>query len=73
MDGGSEDHAHPFRKVLKTLLVGLATVIPILGTGWIIVLVFRLLHRLGEGLISLVLRWLNRLRGRTPGGEGSGN
>jgi len=55
---------HPrVRRVVKPFLAGMATVIPILGTGWLVVLVFKLLHRIGLSIIESILRGLNQLRG----------
>ena len=51
------------RRVMKLLLAGMATVIPILATGWIVVMVFKLLHRIGLAIINAVLKSLNALRG----------
>lgn len=55
--------ATPFQRLIKPFLVGLAAIIPIVGTGWILVLVFKLLHRMGLSFIGWVLRVLNELRG----------
>lgn len=54
---------HRVRKALKPFLAGMATVIPILATGWIVVLVFRLLHKIGLAIINRFLDFLNWLRG----------
>ena len=54
------------RTALKPFLAGMATVIPILATGWIIVLVFKLLHHIGRAIINFVLSGLNALRRATP-------
>ncbi len=51
------------RRVVKPFLAGMATVIPILGTGWLVVLVFKLLHRIGLSIIESILSFLNGLRG----------
>lgn len=54
------------RKILKPFLAGMATVIPVLATGWIVVLVFRLLHKIGLAIINGVLNTLNWSRGIKP-------
>jgi len=60
----SRDSKHPrIRKAIKPFLAGMATVIPVLATGWIIVLVFRLLHQVGLAIINGILNTLNTLRG----------
>ncbi len=60
---------HPWvRKIIKPFLAGMATVIPVLATGWIVVLVFRLLHKIGLTLINSLLEALNTLRS-TPNGS----
>ncbi|MDA7930910.1 DUF502 domain-containing protein [Akkermansiaceae bacterium] len=62
--GETVESKHPrVRQVLKPFLAGMATVIPILATGWIILMVFKLLHRIGLAIIDLVLKGLNFLRG----------
>jgi len=54
----------PFvRRIMKLLLAGMATVIPILATGWIVVMVFKLLHRIGLAIINTILKSLNAVRG----------
>ena len=59
---------HPFiRKALSIFLAGLATVIPVVGTVWLIYLIFKVLLVVGEKIIVAVLRMLNFLRG--TGGE----
>ena len=65
--GQARDSRHPrIRMALKPFLAGMAAVIPILATGWIIVLVFKLLHRIGRAIINLALSGLNTLRSATP-------
>lgn len=62
--GQPAEPKHPgVRRVLRPFLAGMATVIPILATGWIVVMVFKLLHRIGLAIINLVLKTLNTLRG----------
>jgi uncharacterized membrane protein len=62
--GRPREAKHPrVRKTLKPFLAGMATVIPVLATGWIVVLVFRLLHKIGLAIINGFLKLLNSLRG----------
>lgn len=58
---GTEQAAKTVKSWLRPFLVGFATVLPILGTGWVLVLVFKLLHRLGLGFIEWILRMINQL------------
>ncbi|MEN8693847.1 MAG: DUF502 domain-containing protein [Akkermansiaceae bacterium] len=51
------------RAILKPFLAGMAAVIPILATGWIVVLVFKLLHRIGLSIINAILDVINTMRG----------
>lgn len=61
--GPPSEPKHPgVRKVLKPFLAGMATVIPLLATGWIVVLVFKILHKIGLAIINGVLKLLNSLR-----------
>ena len=58
--GQPREAKHPrVRKTLKPFLAGMATVIPVLATGWIVVLVFRLLHKIGLAIINGFLKSLN--------------
>ena len=61
--GPREVGSHGIRAILKPFLAGMAAVIPILATGWIVVLVFKLLHRIGLSIINAILSFLNTLRG----------
>lgn len=62
--GQPREAKHPrVRKVIKPFLAGMATVIPVLATGWIVVLVFRLLHKIGLAIINGFLDAINTLRG----------
>jgi len=62
--GRPRETRHPkIKKVLKPFLAGMATVVPILATGWIVVLVFHLLHKIGLTIIIGILKGLNLLRG----------
>lgn len=62
-DQSTEAKPSRVRAVLKPFLAGMAAVIPILATGWIVVLVFKLLHRIGLAIINAILSGLNALRG----------
>ena len=59
------------RAIVKPFLAGMAAVIPILATGWVVVLVFKLLQRIGLAIINSILSFLNHLRGvkRDEAGE----
>lgn len=62
--GQPREARHPrVRRAVKPFLAGMATVIPVLATGWIVVLVFQLLHKIGLAILNGVLRWLNWMRG----------
>jgi len=55
---------HPvIRRALSIFLAGLATVIPVVGTVWLIYLIFKVLLVVGEKIIEWILRMLNFLRG----------
>ena len=66
-DEPTESKSSRVRAILKPFLAGMAAVIPILATGWIVVLVFKLLHRIGLSIISAVLDALNAMRGVSRG------
>ncbi len=71
MDGdhkhGGEVPAHPgIRKAFSTLLAGVASVVPVLATAWLLVVIYRILGQLGGGIIAGVFRLLNWLRGVAP-------
>ncbi len=54
---------HPrIRKVMGLLLTGFAAVIPIVGTIWLMVMVYKVLMRVGDELIKLCLKGLNMMR-----------
>ncbi|MFT7172891.1 MAG: putative membrane protein [Paracoccaceae bacterium] len=68
--GQPREIKHPHvRKAIKPFLAGMATVIPVLATGWIVVLVFRLLHKIGLAIINGFLTTLNTLRGTKQGSQ----
>jgi uncharacterized membrane protein len=55
---------HPFiRRALGIFFAGLATVIPVVGTVWLIYLIFKVLLAVGEWIIGIVLSVLNYFRG----------
>ena len=59
---------HPLiRRWFSRLLAGLAAVIPILGTVWLLYFVYRILFRVGEKIIDWVFRLFNFARGVDPG------
>jgi len=65
-DAGSAPHAtrHTgIRKAFSTLLAGVASALPVLGTIWLLVLLYRVLRNLGDGIIDSLFRALNTLRG----------
>ncbi len=63
LPGSSKLPRHPkLRRLINIFLAGLAAVIPILGSGWLLVLVFKVLHNIGVGIINGVLVGLNALR-----------
>ncbi|MCP5535256.1 MAG: DUF502 domain-containing protein [Akkermansiaceae bacterium] len=54
---------HPrIRKVMGLLLTGFAAVIPILGTIWLMVVIYQVLMRVGDEMIKLLLKGLNLMR-----------
>jgi len=59
----SHSARHPTLRWLRNVfLAGLAAVIPILGTVWVLILVFRGLHTIGVAIINAVLSALNAIR-----------
>ena len=54
---------HPrIRKVMGLLLTGFAAVIPIVGTIWLMVVIYKVLMRVGDEMIKFALKMLNLLR-----------
>lgn len=49
------------RSLTKFLLAGLAAVIPIVGTLWILIFLYKILMRVGDEVITLILKLLNTL------------
>ncbi|BCX49463.1 hypothetical protein HAHE_33710 [Haloferula helveola] len=63
---------HPgIRKAFSTLLAGVASVVPVLATVWLLVLVYKILGDLGNSIIAGVFRFLNWLRGVHPEAPGA--
>lgn len=54
-------HPH-IRKVMGLLLTGLAAVVPIVGTVWLLVVIYNILMRVGDEMIKLCLRGMNMMR-----------
>lgn len=60
--GSMPPSKHPrLRKTMGLLLTGLAAVIPIAGTIWLLVAIYKILMRVGDSLIGLCLKGLNLL------------
>jgi uncharacterized membrane protein len=55
-------HPHPWLRVSKLTLTGVATVVPLVGTIWLLFIIIRMLMRGGQTMVNFV--WRN-LRGRT--------
>ena len=53
-----------FRRVMGLLLTGLAAVVPIVGTIWLLVLIYKILLRVGELIIDKLMVLLNGIRWR---------
>jgi len=54
---------HPkIRRVVGLLLTGLATAIPVIGTIWLLVVIYRVLLRLGDVIIHRIFMIFNGLR-----------
>ncbi len=55
---------HPFlRKVMGLLLTGLAAVVPIVGTVWLLVVIYKVLMKVGDEMLQGALRVLNFVSG----------
>ena len=52
-------------KLTKFLLTGLAAVIPIVGTLWLLIVIYKVLMRVGDEMIKALLKCLNLLRSGT--------
>ncbi len=54
---------HPvLRKLVGFLLAGLAAVIPTLGTVWLLVIIYKVLMKVGDGMLGMLLKGVNLLR-----------
>lgn len=57
------------RRAFSTLLAGVASVVPVLATAWLLVMIYQILGDLGGGIIAGVFHFLNWLRGVDPESE----
>ena len=54
---------HPYiARVMGLLLTGLAAVVPIVGTVWLLVVIYKILMRVGDEMLKLALKGLNLMR-----------
>jgi len=54
---------HPrLRKVMGHLLTGLAAILPVMGTIWLLVLIYKVLLKVGDVIISRIIMILNGFR-----------
>lgn len=54
---------HPvMRRVMGLLLTGLAAVVPVVGTVWLLMLIYKILLEVGDLMIRLLLKGLNLMR-----------
>ena len=51
------------KRAFSTLLAGVASVLPVLATLWLLVLVYKILGQAGDSIIESLFRFLNQLRG----------
>ncbi|MGJ8671428.1 DUF502 domain-containing protein [Rubritalea sp.] len=56
-------HSHPWLRVSKLTLTGVATVVPLAGTIWLIFIIIRMLIRGGQSMFDFVLRNFARITG----------
>lgn len=56
-------HPHPLLRVSKLTLTGLAAVVPLAGTAWLIFIIIRMLIRGGMAMLDFVWRNVGRLTG----------
>ncbi|MFK7909920.1 MAG: DUF502 domain-containing protein [Akkermansiaceae bacterium] len=62
---------HPrVRRVMGLLLTGLAAVVPIVGTIWLLVLIYKILLKVGEVIINKLMILINGIRWRMNDGSG---
>lgn len=59
-----------FRKLMGMLLTGLAAVIPIVGTIWLLVLIYKILLKVGDFIISKLFVLMNGIRFELHRGPG---
>lgn len=65
---------HPrVRRVMGLLLTGLAAVAPVLGTIWLLVLIYKILLNVGDLIIDKLMLLLNGIRWRAHQGAGEFN
>jgi uncharacterized membrane protein len=50
-------------RAARALLAGVASVVPVLATVWLLVIIYRILRDLGDGIIAGLFRYLNMMRG----------
>lgn len=63
----ADHHKHSgFGRAARALLAGVASVIPVLATVWLLVIIYRILRDLGDGIIDGLFRYLNLMRGIDP-------
>jgi len=54
---------HPrLRKLMGFLLAGLAAVIPTVGTLWLLIIIYKVLMKVGDAMLGLLLKGVNLLR-----------
>ncbi|MGD7652115.1 MAG: DUF502 domain-containing protein [Verrucomicrobiales bacterium] len=51
------------RKVASVFLAGVASVLPVVGTAWLLVMIYRVLRGVGDAIINGVMNVINYLRG----------
>ena len=54
------------RRLLSLFFAGLATIVPLVGTVWLLYVIYKVLLKVGEKIIEWVFRALNFLRGVDP-------
>jgi len=60
---GKAPHKHSLmRKLIGLLLTGLAAVVPVVGTIWLLVIIYKILLKVGDFMIRLLLKALNLVR-----------
>ena len=62
---------HPrVRRVMSLLLTGLAAIVPIVGTIWLLVIIYKILLKVGEIIINKLMILLNGIRWQLHDGAG---